>query len=163
MKIFFALLIVILLVFGGYHLTFRKFKIPLIARTFYLSGLEFILFGIFLGPLFLNVLDDTSIRGLEPLMALLLGWVGMLFGFQFEMAILRRFPGLQLLAAIGEGLVTLLMVFAGIYLTFGLFPDIPHTLQIAYSLTLAAAAAWVALAPDRSRRSRSSQWALRCR
>lgn len=144
MKIFLALLIIIVVVFGGYHLTFRQFKIPLFARTFYLSGLEFILLGVLLGPLFFNVLDENSIRGLEPLMALLLAWVGMLFGFQFEISILRRFPILQLLAAIGEGLVTLVLVFAGIYLTFDLFFEIPENMKIIYSLALAAVAACTA-------------------
>lgn len=144
MKIFLALLIIILVVFGGYHLTFRQFKIPLFARTFYLSGLEFILLGVLLGPLFFNVLDENSIRGLEPLMALLLAWVGMLFGFQFEISILRRFPISQLLAAIGEGLVTMVLVFAGIYLTLGLFPEIPKNMKIIYSLALGAGAACTA-------------------
>jgi hypothetical protein len=144
MKIFFALLIIITLVFGGYHLTFRQFRLPLIARTFYLSGLEFILLGMLLGPMFFNVLDENSIRGLEPLMALLLAWVGMLFGFQFEISMLRRFPVIQFLAAIGEGLVTLVLVFAGVYMTFGYFPEIPENMKVIYSIALAAAAACTA-------------------
>jgi hypothetical protein len=144
MKIFFALLIIITLVFGGYHLTFRQFRLPLIARTFYLSGLEFILLGMLLGPMFFNVLDEDSIEGLEPLMALLLGWVGMLFGFQFEISMLRRFPVIQFLAAIGEGLVTLVFVFVGVYMTLGLFPEIPENMKVIYSLALASAAACTA-------------------
>ncbi len=116
----------------------------MIARTFYLSGLEFILLGMLLGPVFFNVLDKDSIEGLEPLMALLLGWVGMLFGFQFEISMLRRFPVIQFLAAIGEGLVTFVLVFAGIYVTFGLFPEIPDNMKVIYSLALAAAAACTA-------------------
>jgi hypothetical protein len=144
MKIFFALLIIITLVFGGYHLTFRQFRIPLIARTIYLSGLEFILLGMLLGPMFFNVLDEDSIKGLEPLMALLLAWVGMLFGFQFEISMLRRFPVIQFLAAIGEGLVTLVCVFVGVYMTFGLFPEIPENMKVIYSLALASAAACTA-------------------
>jgi hypothetical protein len=144
MKIFFALLIIITLVFGGYHLTFRQFRIPLMARTIYLSGLEFILLGILLGPTFFNVLDEDSIEGLEPLMALLLSWVGMLFGFQFELSKLRRFPLIQFLAAIGEGLVTLIFVFVGVYITFRLFPLIPENMKVIYSLSLAATAAFTA-------------------
>lgn len=144
MKIFLALLIIITLVFGGYHLTFRQFRLPLIARTFYLSGLEFILLGMLLGPMFFNVLDENSIRGLEPLIALLLGWVGMLFGFQFEISMLRRFPVIQFLAAIGEGLVTLVLVFAGVYMTFGFFPEIPENMKVIYSIALASAAACTA-------------------
>jgi hypothetical protein len=144
MKIFFALLVIITLVFGGYHLTFRQFRIPLIARTFYLSGLEFILLGVLLGPMFFSVLDEDSIKGLEPLMALLLGWVGMLVGFQFEISMLRRFPVIQFLAAIGEGLVTLIFVFVGVYMTLGLFPEIPENMKVIYSLSLASAAACTA-------------------
>ena len=92
MKVTFALLIIIFLAFSGYHLTFRHFRLPLFARIFYLTGTEFLVLGLLLGPQFLNLMDPETQKGLAPLTALLLGWIGLLFGFQFEIKKLRRVP-----------------------------------------------------------------------
>ena len=50
MKIVFALLIVIMLCFSGYHLTFRGLKLPIIARKLQLTGTEFLFLGLFPKP-----------------------------------------------------------------------------------------------------------------
>ncbi|MBN1932087.1 MAG: hypothetical protein JW786_10825 [Desulfobacterales bacterium] len=144
MKVFFALLIIIFLAFSGYHLTFRKFRLPHFTRTFYLTGTEFLFLGLLLGPEFLNLFDAQTARGLEPLSALLLGWIGLLFGFQFEVSKLRRFPFEFLIAAVAEGLLTFIPVFLGAYLTLSFFQNIPETLKIIQSLALAAIAACTA-------------------
>ena len=104
MKIFFALLLIIFLAFSGYHLTFRRIELPLFARKFYLTGTEYLFLGLLLGPQFFNLLDSQTLLGLEPLFALLLGWIGLIFGFQFEIVKLRRFPLEFLSAAIIESL-----------------------------------------------------------
>ncbi len=154
MKIFFALLMIVFLAFSGYHLTFRGFRLPLFARKFYLTGTEFLFLGLLIGPQFLNILDQETRKGLDPLSALLLGWIGMIFGFQFEIVKLRRFPLEYLTAAILEGLLTFVAVFFAVYFTLPLFFDITDPMKIVASLTLAAAAACTAqtglalLAPD---------------
>ena len=140
MKIAFALLIIFFLAFSGYHLTFRHFRLPLFARRFYLTGTEFLLLGLLLGPQFLNILDTETQKGLAPLTALLLGWIGLFFGFQFEVKKLRRFPLEFFLAASLEGLVTLILVFAGVYLTIFHYFDISRSLTMAVAITLAATA-----------------------
>ena len=119
MKIFFALFILIFLAFSGYHLTFRKIRLPLFARKFYLTGTEFLVLGLLLGPWFFNLLDEDTCLGLAPLSALLLGWVGMLFGFQFELSKLRRFPLEFPIAAFVEGGTTLVIIFAATILLIG--------------------------------------------
>ncbi len=144
MKIFFALFVLIILAFIGYHLTFRKIRLPLIARKFYLTGTEFLFVGLMLGPQFLNLLDDTTCEGLAPLTALLLGWVGMLFGFQFELSKLRRFPLEYMGAALLEGWVTLVIIVGAAALLLSLFsPSVGHV-PIAAILCLGAAAACTA-------------------
>jgi hypothetical protein len=154
MKIFFALLLIIFLAFSGYHLTFRRIKLPLFARKFYLTGTEYLFLGLLLGPQFFNLLDSKTLLGLEPLSALLLGWIGLIFGFQFEIVKLRRFPFEFLSAAIIEGLFTFIVVFAGVYVTLPLFLELSDPMRIAGSLTLSAAAACTAqtglvlIAPD---------------
>ncbi|MBW2605188.1 MAG: cation:proton antiporter [Deltaproteobacteria bacterium] len=144
MKVTFTLLIIVFLVFSGYRLTFRHFRLPLFARRFYLTGIEFLLLGLLLGPQFLNLMDAETQKGLAPLSALLLGWIGLLFGFQFEIKKLRRFPLEFLLAAILEGLMTLVLVFAAVYLTMLLCFDISDSLTMVVAITLAAAGGFTA-------------------
>lgn len=155
MKLTFALLIIIFLAFSGYHLTFRHFRLPLFARIFYLTGTEFLVLGLLLGPQFLNLVDPETQKGLAPLTALLLGWIGLLFGFQFEIKKLRRFPLEFFFGAVLEGLITLALVFAGVYLTLVICCDIPNAFMIVVAITLAAASGCTAqtglafLSPDR--------------
>ncbi len=144
MKIIFALLIIVFLAFSGYHLTFRSFKLPLFAREFYLKGTEFLFFGLLLGPYFLNLLDAETLQALEPVGALLLGWIGLLFGFQFEIERLRRFSLDFLRAAIIESLLTFVVVFGSVYLALPLIFTMPETKHIMVALTLSAAAACTA-------------------
>ncbi len=144
MKVFFAFLLLVFLAFSGYHLSFRKFKVPLFARKFYLTGLEFLFLGLLLGPQFLNILDEKTCEGLAPVTALLLGWIGMLFGFQFELSNLKRFPFIFFEAALLEGLLTFIIVFSGIYISLPFLIELPEHLKICVSLVLASAAACTA-------------------
>lgn len=144
MKIFFAFLLIIFLVFSGYHLSFRKLRLPLFAHKFYLTGLEFLFLGFLLGPQFLNILDIKTCGALAPVTALLLGWIGMLFGFQFEFSILRRFPPVYFLAGLLESLLTLVVVFGGIYFTLPFILKISEHMRIVITMVLASAAACTA-------------------
>jgi Kef-type K+ transport system membrane component KefB len=139
MKVTFTLLIIVFLVFSGYRLTFRHFRLPPFTRRFYLTGIEFLLLGLLIGPQFLNLVDVETQKGLAPLSALLLGWIGLLFGFQFEIKNLRRFPLDFFIAAILEGLMTLVLVFTAVYLTMVFCFDIPDSLTMVIAITLAAA------------------------
>lgn len=144
MKIFFAMLIIILLAFSGYHLTFRSFRLPLFARKLYFTGTEFLFLGLLMGPQFLNLLDDQTRQGLEPLGALLLGWIGLLFGFQFEIVKLRRFPFEFIVAVVLAGLIPFAVVFLSVFGTLMFFPGIANSANVVVSLTLASAAACTA-------------------
>lgn len=114
MKIVFSFLLIVFLAFSGYQLTFRGFKLPLFVRKFYLTGTEFLFLGLLLGPDFTNIIDaDTSV-GLEPLKTFLLGWTGLLFGFQFEIKKMRRFPLDLFFSALIEGVITAAVVFLSV-------------------------------------------------
>ncbi len=95
--------------------------------------------GVLLGPQFLNVVDVETQKGLAPLSALLLGWIGLLFGFQFEIKKLRRFPLEFFLAAVLEGLISLVLIFAGVYLAIMICFDISQYHAMVVATTLAAA------------------------
>lgn len=144
MKIIFALLLIILLAFSGYHMTFRRFRLPLFAREFYLTGTEFLFLGLLMGPLFLNVLDTQTIQGLKPLEGLLLGWIGLLVGFQFEWSKLRRFPFEYIASALLATFIPFSVVFLGSLGVLSLPGTIPGIINVIISLTLASAAACTA-------------------
>jgi hypothetical protein len=144
MKIIFALLIIILLAFSGYHISFKRLRLPLFAREFHLTGTEFLFLGLLMGPLFFNLLDAPTLQGLRPLEALLLGWIGLLFGFQFEFSKLRRFPIEYMVSAAVAGLLPFAVVFMG---TFGVLIQMDYRtiiINLIISLTLASAAACTA-------------------
>ena len=56
------------------------------------SGLIYVLLGLYLGQHGSNVLSPEVVKGFYPLIALGLGWVGFMFGFQLEYRYLKRFP-----------------------------------------------------------------------
>lgn len=140
MKIVAALLIILFLAFSGYHLSFRSFRLPVSARTFYLTGTEFIFFGLLLGPIFFNILDPVTVSCLEPLTAVLLGWIGLLCGFQFEIREIRRFSGKYLGAALAESTVTFLIVAVAVFCLMPFFIDLTPHQRIFTAIMLGASA-----------------------
>lgn len=144
MKIIFSFLLIIFLAFSWYHLSFRRLRLPLFARRFYLTGTEFLFLGLLLGPGLLNLLDADTQSRLAPLSALVLGWIGLLFGFQFEIAKLKRVPGKYLKGAGVSGFMTLILVFFGAWWGLPKIFDLPKTMDFICALTLAAAASCTA-------------------
>ena len=144
MKIFFTLLLILFLAFSGYHLSFRGFKLPLFAQKFYLTGTEFLFLGLLIGPQFLNLMDTRTILKLEPLATFILGWIGLLFGFQFEISKLRRYPIEYLTATLVDGVLTSTLVFTGIFAGCMIFFAFSLSYSLIISLILCAAAACTA-------------------
>ena len=144
MKIIFAFLLIIFLAFSGYHLSFKKFKLPLFIRGFYLSGTEFLFLGFLLGPRLLNIIDNETVKALEPFTTFLLGWIGFLFGLQFEIKKLRRYPFEFLIGSILEGLITFIIVFAGSYFILTNINFLEDNLLLPAILMLSAAASCTA-------------------
>lgn len=101
------------------------FKIPGLPpslRALVASGLGFFLVGVLLGPYATNLLDTGDLRGLDVVVNLGVGWVGLLFGLQFNQRDLRRFPARYYLGAGVEALFTMLVVGAGMWAAVGLSP-----------------------------------------
>ena len=144
MKMFSTFLLIIFLAFSGYHLSFRGLKLPLFARKFYLTGTEFLFLGLLIGPQFLNLMDTKTYAGLEPLTTFLLGWIGLLYGFQFEINKLRRYPIEYLMATFLDGLVTSSLVFAGVCIVCLFFFKFSMSYALIISLMLSAAASCTA-------------------
>lgn len=116
MKIIAGVTLLLLLAFLGARWTFTRVRLPLAARHIYLTGTEFILVGLCLGPALLDLLDQPTLRGLSPVSNLALGWVGLMFGAQLELRQLARFPRQYMLVALVQGLATLTICFVALLL-----------------------------------------------
>ena len=112
---------------------------PLLERKFYLTGIEFLLLGFFLGPATFNLLDVDTMKSLEPVIALVLGWVGLLFGFQFELRKLTRFPRHFFQATLIEAAFTFMVMIPSAFLI--LIFIIPDHVQNLWPVILMMAAA----------------------
>ena len=140
MKIFLVLIIILFLAFTGYHLTFRSLRLPLFARKFYLTGIEFLFLGFLLGPHALNIMDSDTYDSLQPLVGLLLGWIGLICGFQFEIRMLKRIPAAFLLSGILTGLFVWWCVFSATYLLLTFYFTFGQVGDILVAITLASTA-----------------------
>lgn len=80
-------------------------------QIFIAIGVPFIFLGFLLGPHLARVLSPTLIQQLTPLLALGLGWIGLLFGLQLDRDHLRQFPRRYLLLAWLQAVVTFVVVF----------------------------------------------------
>jgi Kef-type K+ transport system membrane component KefB len=76
----------------GARLTFARRDVPLGPRISLAIGLPFLFVGFVLGPHLLEILSHDIVDRLNPLLALGLGWIGVLFGLQLDRDHLRQFP-----------------------------------------------------------------------
>lgn len=82
-----------------------------LARRFLLvSGAEYLLLGILLGPQVSGVLSVSTMTGFAPLITLALGWIGAIVGTQFYLPGLIRIRGRTYRLAFIEAGLTLLVV-----------------------------------------------------
>ncbi len=118
MKIIFGVLIILGVSLVGARKSFIRMRFPIVTEYFFLTGTEFILVGLCLGSSFLNILDQSTLSSLAPLISLLLGWIGFLYGMQVEFRKLRMFPRSHWVATVTQSIVTMIFVF---FLFHGLF------------------------------------------
>jgi Kef-type K+ transport system membrane component KefB len=79
-------------------------------RLLLVSGAEYLILGILLGPHVSGVLSADTLRGFAPLTTLALGWIGAIVGTQFYLPGLVRISGVMYRLAFGEALGTLVFV-----------------------------------------------------
>jgi hypothetical protein len=135
MKAIYAFGLLILLAFLGSRLIVRrKTLFPL--QFIFLSGLLYIFLGLYLGKQGLNVLSPQVLDALTPLISLGLGWIGFLFGFQFEAKYLRRFPKKSLGLSFFQSTFVFFLVYAVLFIVIReLYPDQPQYLLYGMALS----------------------------
>lgn len=107
-----ATLILILLAFLGARFSFSTENVPAGPRLLFRTGTHFIFVGFVLGPSVMGLVTADALEHLFPFVALGLGWVGLLFGLQFERDTLRAFPRALHVFAAGQALLTFLVLSA---------------------------------------------------
>ncbi|MEX1183716.1 MAG: hypothetical protein WEF86_10820 [Gemmatimonadota bacterium] len=78
-------------------------------RFLIVSGAEYLLLGILLGPEVSGILNATTVGQFAPFMTLALGWIGALIGAQFRISELMRIPGVYYRVAFLEAIGTLVV------------------------------------------------------
>lgn len=102
----------------------------LAARYRMVSGAEYLLLGILLGPQVTGVISGGAFSGFAPFMTLSLGWIGALVGAQFYLPELVRYRAPVYRIALFEAVATLAVVSGVMTFLFGWV----------FNMTLAAAA-----------------------
>lgn len=135
MKAIYAFGLLILLAFLGSRLiTRRKTLSPL--HFVFVSGLVYIFLGLYLGKQGLNILSPQVLDALTPLISLGLGWIGFLFGFQFEGKYLRRFQKKYRTLSFLQFTFVFLLVYVSLFLIIRkLYPEQPRHLLYGMALS----------------------------
>ena len=144
MKLLVAIGIIALVSVVGSRLIFIQNKLPLGIRHLLITGMEYILIGMLLGKLGLNILDPKTIFDLQPFLIFGLCWIGFMFGLQFEIRLLKSLPRYYFSIAFIQSLVTFLCVFCVIYLAVWLFIPLPLPLRLIIALASGSMAACTA-------------------
>lgn len=112
-----ALLLAIGLVVS--HRWFGKVRVWGKQRFFHLTGEEFLLLGLMLGPLGANLIGRETVASLEPFIGLGLGYVGFLYGMQFHRDELASVPPRYYGATLAQVLVCMAVLAAPAYWAVG--------------------------------------------
>ena len=139
MKALVAVIVLTALALVGSRRVFVPGKSPFAVQSFF-TGAEFIIIGVLLGRDFLNVIDDATLDLLRPFVCVILGWVGFLFGLQFDRQTVNKLPSGHFAVSVAEGMITLAIVLpVAWYLLTRSTDAAPDVVAIA-AVTLAASA-----------------------
>ncbi len=79
-------------------------------RYFVVSGAEYLLLGVLLGPQVSDVITASTVDRFAPFLTLAFGWIGALVGVQFFVPELLRLPAAAFRAAFAEATITLVVI-----------------------------------------------------
>lgn len=134
-----GVLVLVLLGLLGARFAFDTSRAPLGPRLLLATGSHFLLVGLLLGPV-LGFLTIDVVAQLEALIALGLGWIGLLFGLQLDRDQLREFPASFFAFAVVQALATFALVAGVGLLGFQLVERLTPATRVAILATAATAA-----------------------
>lgn len=102
--------LILVVIVAGSYLAARWAFDWLAEKFFVVSGVEYLLLGILLGPQVSGVLSRDTIDSFAPIISLGLGWMGASIGSEFVIAALVRTPARQYRVALAESLLTLVFI-----------------------------------------------------
>lgn len=102
--------LILVVVVAGSYLAARWAFDWLADRYFVVSGVEYLLLGILLGPQVSGALSPATVDSFAPIISLGLGWMGARLGSEFVIAALVRTPAQAYRVAIAESLITLVFM-----------------------------------------------------
>lgn len=107
-------MLLILFVVLGYLAA--RFAVDWLARhAMVVSGAEYLILGLLLGPRGTGIVDPEQLRGLAPFFTLAIGWLGTSVGFRFWIPMLTRTPGILFRLSIVQAMFTLALVGGGLW------------------------------------------------
>lgn len=102
--------LILILVVAGCYLAARLAFDWLAERYVVVSGAEYLLLGILLGPEFAGLLTRATVESFAPITSLGLGWMGARLGSQLMLPMLVRIPAVTHRIALVESLLTFAVV-----------------------------------------------------
>ncbi len=138
-------LFILLVAFIGTELIFGKLLGA--SRMLRITGTNviFICLGILIGPAGIDFINEQVVAQLKPFIFFGLGWIGFLYGIQFERRQMLRFDTHRYIFIYGQALITVLIVGVGIILiskmVFASYTGIIDLLFFSAILALTAAGA----------------------
>ncbi|MCP4634839.1 MAG: hypothetical protein GY855_18070, partial [candidate division Zixibacteria bacterium] len=93
-------------------------RLPLGFRNILLTGTEYIIIGVLLGAMGLDIIDSQTRGQLQPFILFGLSCIGFLYGLQFELKQLRTLPRFYLSISAIQACITAAVVSIGIYMIF---------------------------------------------
>lgn len=112
MKVLLAALVLALVGLLGARFGFREEAAPLPLRLVLSTGTHFLLLGFLLGPEVSGLLGPHLLESFSPAIVLGLGWIGLLFGMQFEPRALAALDRREVTAGLAQALVAFLVLAA---------------------------------------------------
>ena len=109
MKILIAVVVLTALALAGSRRSPVHDRLPFAAQMIF-TGSEFIVIGLLLGSGFLGLIDEGTLDRLRPFVCVVLGWIGFLFGLQFDRRTMSHLPRGFVLISVSVGLITMIFV-----------------------------------------------------
>ncbi|MDH5541876.1 MAG: hypothetical protein OEY64_02815 [Nitrospinota bacterium] len=140
MAILLGLLIIAAISYLGSVYAFSKEKLPAILRYLFFSGFEYILLGIALGPIGLDLFPKTMTASFAPIIHLGLGWVGLFLGLQLRISDINRLQSNHLAITFLQVLFTGMLVALALWFPLkSLLSSQPYLLHVSVAALAASA------------------------